>query len=576
MSPYLDAVSDEIEALLGDPAGPAAVVAWPRSGELDRRAELPLAELRELDRLGLPAYYVPAALGGRLTGFPALFGVIRTLARRDFTVALAHCKTFLGAACVWVGGSPEQTAGLAARVLDGAVVSLGLTERGHGSDLLAGEVRAEPVPDGYRLNGTKWLINNAGRADLMCVLAATRPDTGSRGFSLLLVDLRDLPDGACRRLPREATLGVRGADISGVAFHDAPVPRSAVVGAEGGGVELVLRALQVTRTLCAAMSVGLADHALRITLGFAGAHQMYGRALATLPHAARSLAEAAADLFTAEAVGLVGTRAIHSLTAEQSVISAAIKYLVPTRTDHTVMQLAEVLGARALLTDGYADGRFQKIERDHRIVGIFDGSTVVNLNAIVNQFPGLARGYRRRCDEAGVRTAADLSAPLPPFVPDRLALVSRGGCSVVNALPDTVRRTAELVAAGDAPAPLGALGARLLALADDVHARLGAHRPTRRVPTEAFALAARWTTVFAGAAVLRLWLENRATAPAGSLLAGPDWVTAGLSRLLTQLGEPEQPDLDPVYDRLLTAVQDQFARGAPFSLLTTPSDGAPR
>ncbi|GIF02272.1 acyl-CoA dehydrogenase family protein [Paractinoplanes rishiriensis] len=576
MSPYLDTVAAEIEALLGDPARPAAVLAWPRSAELDRAAELPLDELRELDRLGLPAYYVPAALGGRLAEFPALFGVIRTLARRDFTVALAHCKTFLGSACVWVGGSAEQTAGLAARVLDGAVVSLGLTEPGHGSDLLAGEVRAEPAPDGYRLRGTKWLINNAGRADLMCVLAATRPEAGSRGFSLLLVDLRGLPEPACTRLGREATLGVRGADISGVTFHDAPVPAGALVGTEGGGLELVLRALQVTRTLCAAMSVGLADHALRITATFAREHQMYGRPLATLPHAARSLGEAAADLLLAEAVGLVGARSVHSLTAEQSVISAAVKYLVPTRTDHTIMQLAEVLGARALLTDAYADGRFQKIERDHRIVGIFDGSTVVNLNAIVNQFPVLARGYRRRVDEAGVRAATDLAGPLPEFVPQRLALLSRSGCSLVSALPETVRRTTELVAAGAVPEPLGRLGSRLLAIADDLHQQLAAYRPTRRVPTDVLALAARYTTVFAGAACLRLWLENRASAPAGVLLGGPAWVTAALSRLLTQLGEPEEPGLDQVYDTLLTATFGQLDRGVPFSLLTPPSEGTPR
>lgn len=88
---------------------------------------------------------------------------MRAVARRDLTVAVAHGKTFLGAVSVWVGGTRRQAEELAGLVMDGAAVSWGLTERDHGSDLMAGETVARPDTDGYLVSGEKWLINNASR-----------------------------------------------------------------------------------------------------------------------------------------------------------------------------------------------------------------------------------------------------------------------------------------------------------------------------------------------------------------------------------------------------------------------------
>ena len=56
----------------------------------------------------------------------------------------------------------------------------------------------------WRLDGEKWLINNATRGQLMCVLARTDPAGGPRGFSLFLVDKRELADGSFRCLPKRS------------------------------------------------------------------------------------------------------------------------------------------------------------------------------------------------------------------------------------------------------------------------------------------------------------------------------------------------------------------------------------
>jgi len=177
-----------LDRRLGDPGDPGRLFSYARCGALDDREEFPVEICRELDLLGLPGHYVPAEYGGALESYEQALQLMRAVARRDVTVAVAHGKTFLGAVSVWVGGSREQAGRLAAQVLDGTVVSWGLTERDHGSDLLAGEVVAVPTADGYRVSGEKWLINNANRGRLVCLLARTGEAGDARGFSLLLID----------------------------------------------------------------------------------------------------------------------------------------------------------------------------------------------------------------------------------------------------------------------------------------------------------------------------------------------------------------------------------------------------
>ncbi|MFP3989081.1 AMP-binding protein [Streptomyces sp. E11-3] len=563
--PY--ALTAELERRLGDPRDPARAFSFARCAELDRAEEFPAEICRELDGLGLPGWFAPVEHGGELRSAEDLLQIIRTLGRRDFTVALGHTKTYLGAVSAWVAGTPAQAAALAARVREGAVVSLALTERAHGSDLLAGELTAVRTANGWRLDGEKWLINNATRADLVCVLARTGPEGGTRGFSLLLVDKARLTPGSWRPLPAVSTHGVRGADISGIAFDGAEVPADALIGAEGEGLEIILKGFQITRTLCSAMSLGMADQALRTAVEFARTHRLYNRPLTELPHAARTLAESYADLLAMEAAGLLATRSVHTLTEEQSAVSAVVKYLVPTLGDQLIGALRGLLGARAMLVDDHAHGVFQKIERDHRIVGIFDGSTAVNLNSLINQFPVLARGWRKElADLDGVRVAARLDGPVPALDHDRLTLYSRNGGSVVQSLPEAVRRLSAV-----APPGLVALAERLLVTADELHRELAAQRPAARaVPAAAFALARRYALLYAAAAILWLWLENQdGPAGQGGLIADPRVPEAVLTRLLRQLsGEPDLDDNDgPALDALLPLVHRQYERGHLFSLL---------
>ncbi|WP_267242467.1 acyl-CoA dehydrogenase family protein [Streptomyces sp. PR69] len=589
-------LAEQLDRRLGDPEADGPL-SYARAAREDAAEEFPADACELLGSLGVHHYYIPAEYGGALTGFPQLLQIVRTLARRDLTSAIAHGKTFLGAVCVWVAEDRAGAARLASLIRAGEPVSLGLTERTHGSDLMAGELVAERTDGGYLVSGEKWLINNATRSRLVCLLARTAPEGGPRGFSLLLVDKNELPEGVCRTLPKVRTLGIRGADISGIAFDRAPVDERALVGREGEGPETVLKALQITRSLCTGLSLGAADHGLRLACRFAAERELYGRRLIDLPAARRTLAESYADLLAMEALSTVAARSIHTLPDELSVTSAVAKYLAPTVVDDILARLRGVLGARSYLTRYYAHGRFQKLERDHRIVGIFDGNTMVNLYALTAQFRTLARRHPVRPgrpeDRQALAAAFGHARPLPRLRPGRLSLLARHGSSVMGSLPTAAEVLAAQASREPALAPAADLAGTLAAAAGRLHTRMRAQRPAPGgAPVESFDLARGYSLLFAAACCLGVWQHNRREAPhprtgepkwrTEALWRDGLWLHAALARLAERLDQalpgltgPQpvrpfayDPELAELYERLLGPLTDQYQAGELFSLLT--------
>ncbi|WP_326700509.1 acyl-CoA/acyl-ACP dehydrogenase [Streptomyces sp. NBC_01754] len=575
-------LAEQFDHFLGDPQDPAETFSYARCVELDEKEEFPADICRRLEEWGLADYYVPEEHGGRLRDYEQVLQLIRAVARRDLTVAIGHGKTYLGGVCVWVAGTAEQAGRLGRDIRDGHPVSLGLTERAHGSDLLAGEVHSAPAPSGTSaggrlVSGEKWLINNATRGTLISLLTRTDPAGGPRGFSVFLVDKRALPEDSYRCLPKVRTHGIRGADISGIVFDEAPVGDDALVGAEGSGIETVLKALQLTRTMCASLSLGAADHGLALATDFAERRELYGRRLIELPQARQVLAAAAADVALHEALALFASRAVHTQTAELGVTAAVTKYLLPSGTEQVLTDLTRVLGARAFLKDVHAHGRFQKVERDHRIVGLFDGNTLVNLNSLVNQFRSLVRGYRRGTgDVQGARAAYDLATPLEPLDPTKLSLVARRGSGVQAGLAEHAAALARRAERQPALAAAAGAARRLVEATTRVHDEMETQQHVvGDVEPEVFDTARRYALCYAGAACLGLWTHSAdhvTDGPTAPLWRDGLWLRAALDRILFRLGEPDTGD-DAAYEALLNHLRATRTHGEIYSLLPQRQPG---
>jgi alkylation response protein AidB-like acyl-CoA dehydrogenase len=562
------ALARQFECCLGSPNDAKNEFSFVRCIRLDEREEFPEAIVALLNRWGLQKYYVPVEYGGSLQYFEQPLQLIRMVARRDLTVAIAHGKTFLGGMCAWLASEPSQARQLASCILAGYPVSLGLTEREHGSDLMAGEVNGVPVDGGFRINGEKWLINNATRARVISLLVRTKRDGGPRGFDLLLIDKQNIEPGHYECLPKELTLGIRGADISGIGFRNAIVPETNVVGAPGTGMETLLKSLQVTRTLCASLSLGAGDHALRMAVRFGRERELYGRKLIGLPYARRVLLDAYADQLLAEILTLVGTRSIHGLTDEMSVVSAIVKALVPMRTEAMISSLARFLGARSFLLDVFAEGMFQKIQRDNRIVALFDGNTTINLHAVINQFPALARAYRRGMRDHINDLVCDLTASLPEFDSRTISLIARHGISTLNAMPELASRLESLTVPNPELQNTLLLVRRMEKICNSVMQKMLEQKPARVPPADSFDIAEQCASCYAGAAALGVWLNTLPHVQEDeslSIWSNGAWLNAVYARLLNTFGEQVSPS-PQADDALMAMLECQASKGRLFSI----------
>jgi len=157
--------------------------------------------------------------------------------------------------------------------------ALALTEPGAGSDAL-GSMRTSARRDGdhYVLNGTKLFITNGPIADVLLTYAKTGSDAGSRGVSAFIVEARHSP--GLRVAQKLTKMGFRGSQTGELVFEDCRVPVENRLGAENGGVGILMTGLDVERAAIAAICLGVAERALQLAVDYAKSRKQFGRAIA--------------------------------------------------------------------------------------------------------------------------------------------------------------------------------------------------------------------------------------------------------------------------------------------------------
>ncbi len=579
----IPAVLADLARHLGDPYDASGPMPFARCLEYDEREEYPHAFVAHLREWGLDDWIVPAAHGGRAVDVQDGFHLFRLVAGRDATAATAMVITSIAYMPVWIAGTPEQRQYFADLVRGGGKMAWGLSERRHGSDVLANEMSARRVEGGWVLDGEKWTIGNATVADVVMVFARTSDKGGPGGYSVFAVEKAALRAGRLEHLRDEPLHGLRGIDMSGIRLRDCFVPDEALIGRAGQGLELSLKAGQFARVSINLIALGCTDTALRTTLDFAVRREIFGTRVADLPYSQRQLVEAFADLLVADAAATGAVRALQLGPAQISITSSVVKYFVPTLLEGTLEQLAVVLGARHWLRDHPRYGIFQKARRDFGVANFADGNTVVNLKNIALQLGQLLTTAVEQApqvvEEAAARTGRlfDPAHPMEPYRPADQQLFSRGVDDTVVTLPAAV--TALRKEAAEAGEDEGLVN-RCAQAADDFwaelrriaaeHGALTAELGRRAGQSaEVFGLAKQYCAVWAGASLVHLYLNGRDdVAPA---LRSPALLLVCLERLLQRF-RPYQRVSGPQETAAVAEILlDRHAAGRLFSFRDLPA-----
>ena len=535
-------VAEALEKDLGDPNHPESILSFKTVVELDEKEAFPEQELTWLYNWHLQDYYVPADCGGKFTNFEEFLAIVRVLSRRDQTTGIAFTTLFWSFLC-WMAGTDEQKQKLAKFIIEEqGALCLGYSEREHGSDLVNGGLTATKVPGGYIFNGEKWPINRATISGVSFVLARTGEEGEAKGLSLFMVDKRELDSSNYYNLPKILTHGIRGSDMSGIGFSDCFVPDSMLLRSEGDGLEFGLKGFQITRTFCAAFSQGAADTALRTTLNFALKRVVYNKTVWDIPQPRKVLTDAFLDILICDCETIGAARGFSVVPEQFSVWAAVVKYFVTTQLEKMINDVYVVLGSRFYMRDEHDYGIFQKVLRDNSIISMFDGSTVVNLHALMLQFRQLTKARQRRkpatldAIASRLQTTFSLEQLAPTFEPAKLELFGRGADDSLQGLEIAISQLEELKANPEVDSEVLE---KLIYLSNLVLEELNAHDEEiaqskfefgHDQSPELFEIAKKYCALHAAASCLHMWIYNRQLL--GDFFAQGEWLVLSIHRLL--------------------------------------------
>ncbi|NEQ74506.1 MAG: acyl-CoA dehydrogenase [Okeania sp. SIO2C9] len=545
-------LAEELERALGDPENPDSTMSFKRVIEIDESEEFPHQEIEWLYNWKLQHHYIPVNCGGEFTSFEEFVAFVRVLCRRDQTIGIAF-TTMFWSFITWMAGTEEQKQKLATYIKDEhGTMCLGYSEKEHGADLIGGDLTATKVPGGYLLNGEKWPINRATISGVSYILAKTdQEDGGARGLSLFMVEKSRLDPANYYNLPKILTHGIRASDMSGIGFKDCFVPEDMLIKGEGAGLEVALKGFQITRTLCAAFSHGAGDTALRTTLKFAINRVIYNKTVFDIPQPRKILVDGFLDLLICDCETIGAARGFHVIPQQFSVWAAVVKYFVTVQLETMINNISSVLGSRFYMREEHDWGIFQKVLRDNSIISVFDGSTTVNLHALILQFRQLTKHRSRRNSakmeaiKSRLEIIFSLEKQLPTFEPEKLEIVGRGADDALQGLEIALEQLKDLKAANLNTKVLEQITALTECVIEEVNAHdqqiaNSAFEFGHDQSPELFEIAKKYCALHAAAACVHMWIYNREIL--GEFFAGGEWLVLSLNRLLQPFGHSQKVD----------------------------------
>ena len=236
--------------------------------------------VRALGKAGLLRACVPAAYGGLREGVDvrSLCLMRETLARASGLADFAFAMQGLGSMPVTLFGRDDQKAALLPGIADGSLIgAFALSEPDAGSDVGAMAATAQRDGNGWRLDGVKTWISNAGLADRYIVFARTGEGPGTKGLSAFIVDADTVGLDASERIDVSAPHPLGTLRMTGCR-----VVAGALLGRPGEGFKVAMATLDVFRSTVGAAALGFARCALDEATARVRERRLFGRTLADL------------------------------------------------------------------------------------------------------------------------------------------------------------------------------------------------------------------------------------------------------------------------------------------------------
>jgi alkylation response protein AidB-like acyl-CoA dehydrogenase len=340
----------------------------PRVEEHERAETYPEGLFATLGAAGLLGLPYPEEHGGGAQPYEVYLQVLEELAARWAAVAVAVSVHGLSCYPLATFGTHEQQERWLPGMLAGEVVgAYSLSEPQAGSDAAALTCKADRVPEGYRITGTKAWITHGGRAGCYALFARTAPDAG--GVSCFLAPGQ--ADGLSFGRPEEK-MGLHAIPTTTAHWDGAVLDADRLIGAEGQGLQIAFAALDTGRLGIAAVATGVAQAALDTAAAYANERTAFGRKIIDHQGLGFLLADMAAAVDAARATYLDAARRRDAGREYRRAASVA-KLVATDAAMKVTTDAVQVLGGYGYTRDFPAE----RYMREAKIMQIFEGTNQI-------------------------------------------------------------------------------------------------------------------------------------------------------------------------------------------------------
>lgn len=342
---------------------------------------------RRLGTDGFMAYAIPHQYGGvRETVQARDLCVIREeLASHSALADVMFGVQALGSYPIVIAGTAEQKQRYLPPLATAEnIAAFALTEPEAGSDAAAIRTRATKVSGGYRLDGSKCFISNAGIAHTYVVFASTEPNVRAKGISAFIVQA-DAPGFSVK----EKTRLLSPHPIGVLSFDNCFVAQQQMLGTDGEGLSIAFRTLDTLRSTVGAAAVGFARRALSEALAYSQSRRQFGRPIGDFQGIQFKLADMAADLEAARLLVYQAAWAHDMQDPELPLKSSIAKLFATEAAQRIVDQALQIHGGNGVV----AGHIMERLYRDVRALRIYEGSSEIQKLVIAKSLMHKERTY---------------------------------------------------------------------------------------------------------------------------------------------------------------------------------------
>ncbi len=344
----------------------------PLAREMDEKEAYDMGLLKEMQEIGILGIPFEEKYGGQGGDVLSYALCMEELSKVDASTGITvSVHTSLCASSINEFATEEQKHKWLTPLVNGSKVGcFGLTEPGAGSDVAGARTTAEKDGDFYVINGEKIFTTNSGFADTFLVFALTDKSVpAAKGMSAFLVDRNTPGLTVTPDIPR---MGIRAASNAAVVYENVRVPAENLLGGEGKGFKIAMKALDGGRIGIAAQAVGIAQGAINEAIKYDKERVQFGKTIASFQNTQFKLAEMQTKV---DAARLMTWRAaVAKDNGENYSVYAAMAKLMASEVAN------EVTRGCVQLLGGYGYAREYSVERflrDAKITEIYEGTSEV-------------------------------------------------------------------------------------------------------------------------------------------------------------------------------------------------------